>query len=84
MLTPEEHGILAPLLADASIDAFRAGVWVMGGLALLAGTLAFVGLRAASSARYDAEGTVGCPVTGGRTHRDACAIGSQGGMRVGS
>lgn len=75
-LTPQEHEVLAAVLTDGSVDAFRMGVTVMGGLALLAGSLALVGIPGRTRPGYDARSTVGCPITGARTHPDAAPIGS--------
>lgn len=76
-LTPDERVLVDSVLAEASVDAFRLGVAVMGGLALLAAALAFIGLRERSAPLYDAAGTIGCPITGVRTHPDAAPIGSR-------
>lgn len=76
-LTPDERILVGSVLAEASVDAFRLGVAVIGGLALLAAALAFTGLRERPAPAYDAAGTIGCPITGVRTHPDAAPIGSR-------
>jgi EmrB/QacA subfamily drug resistance transporter len=72
-LSPAERTELEPILSTAAVDAFRSGMAVTAGLALTAGVIAFAGLRHRPRPRYDAAGTIGCPITGARTHLDAVA-----------
>ncbi|ADD41228.1 MFS transporter [Stackebrandtia nassauensis] len=71
--TDAQRDAVEPLLRDASLDAFRTAVVVMGGLAVLAGAVTLVGMRRPPR-RLSAEGTLGCPITGVRIHRDEPAI----------
>lgn len=75
-VTGPDRATLQPALATASTDAFRAAAGVTGGLAVIAGIIAFVGTRQGSrrTDHYDAAGTVGCPFTGARSHPDAPPI----------
>lgn len=83
-LTEQDRAALQSALAAASTVAFRAAAGVTGGLAVIAGIIAFVGTRQGGrrSDRYDAAGSVGCAITGARSHPDAPPIGpapAQGG-----
>lgn len=73
-LTAEERSMLESVLANASIDAFHLAVAVMGGLALVAGLIAFGAIRERPRPTYTAADTAGCPVTGMRTHPDAAQM----------
>lgn len=61
---------VATVLRESSLSAFRTAVVVMGGLAVVAGLIALLGMRRAPC-RLDAAGTLGCPLTGVRGHRDS-------------
>jgi predicted MFS family arabinose efflux permease len=75
--TSDERARIEPILSAASVDAFRLAVGVTGALALAASAITLAAGRERSDPAYDAAGTLGCPVTGARTHRDAAPIGSR-------
>lgn len=81
-LPVDERAALEPLLADASASAFRTGAGVAGGLAVLAGAIAWAGYRDPKAPAFDAAGTLGCPITGARDHTGAPPIGSRTGQPV--
>jgi EmrB/QacA subfamily drug resistance transporter len=56
-LDPDEHALLEQTFTEASVDAFRYGVAVLGGLALLSAVVATVGLPA----RHRCLGAARCP-----------------------
>ncbi|GAB3424826.1 MFS transporter [Flindersiella endophytica] len=75
-LSGAERAELSPILSTAAVDAFRSGMGVTSGLAFAAGAIGLVGLRSRPRPGYDAAGTIGCPITGARTHLEAAPIGS--------
>lgn len=56
-LTVEQRDALRPILEQASVQAYRSGMLLAGGLAIVAGVIAFVGLRRQPTSRYAAATT---------------------------
>ncbi|MEU5881226.1 MFS transporter [Spirillospora sp. NPDC047279] len=75
-LADEEAARLDQARAKASVAAFQAGMALSGGLTVAAGILALIGTRRRpGTPRYRSADTVGCPITGMRSHPDAPATG---------
>lgn len=74
-----DRAFLEPALAEASVAAFHSTAAVAGGLAVVAGIIAFVGSRqwVRRHGRYDVAGIRGCAITGVRGHVEAPPIGSR-------
>lgn len=70
-LAGEEAARLDRARAQASVAAFHAGMALSGGLTVAAGILALAGTRRRrGTVRYRSADTVGCPITGMRSHPD--------------